>query len=72
MASDGRVSFSMRFHSSTRSCSTFCEEGMLGWWMWQAGSAQSFTTCPRAFAVHDDGVSHLVAWLLVSGELDAG
>src|SRR5271157_2376729 len=37
----------MRFLSSDRSRSTCCGEGELGWWTRQAGSAQTFTTCPR-------------------------
>src|SRR5260370_33132548 len=40
-------SFSMRFRSSALSRSTCCGEGVLGWWMRQAGSAQTLTTCPR-------------------------
>src|SRR6204780_3473195 len=40
-------SFSMRFRSSARSRSTCCGEGVLGWWVRQAGSAQTLTTCPR-------------------------
>src|SRR5260370_4444929 len=40
-------SFSMRFRSSARSRSTCCGDGVLGWWMRQAGSAQTLTTCPR-------------------------
>src|ERR1700683_1931961 len=59
-------SFSMRFRSSARSRSTCCGEGVLGWWVRQAGSAQTLTTCPR---FHDDRLSHLVAWFLVRGEL---
>jgi hypothetical protein len=27
--------------------STCCGEGVLGWWVRQAGSAQTLTTCPR-------------------------
>jgi len=40
-------SFSMRLRSFARSRSTCCGEGVLGWWMRQAGSEQTLTTCPR-------------------------
>ena len=42
---------------------------MLGWWTRQAGSAQTLTDLSALAAVHDDGLGHLVAGLLVSWQL---
>src|SRR5437879_9134637 len=54
-------SFSMRFRSSVRSRSICCGEGVLGWWVRQAGSAETLTTCPRfppSMTMASDILSH--------------